>query len=123
TPIRFESESLLMPSPNDSGLGPTAGLCERETINRNDSSRPNGAEILVQSSAKPALVMPANGAETAALPVLGQVRPSLVSFEGSCHIMENGYPLAALFLLRNLRASNTSGTRWRSAREKLLALR
>ena len=23
--------------------------------------------------------------------------------------MENGYPLAALFLLRNLRASNTSG--------------
>src|SRR5437773_5105375 len=72
TPIRFEPESLLVPSPNDSGLGPTKGFCERETMNRSNSSPPNGAEINAQSSAKPALVMPANGAETAALPVLGQ---------------------------------------------------
>ncbi len=71
TPIRFEPESLI-PSPNDSGLGPTKGFSERETMNRNDSSPPNGAEVLVQSSAKPALIMPANGAETAALPALGQ---------------------------------------------------
>ncbi len=71
-PVRFEPESLVIPSPNDSGLGPRKEVRERETMNRNDSSPPNGAEVLVQSSAKPALVMPANGAETAALPVLGQ---------------------------------------------------
>ena len=81
TPIRFEPESLVIPSPNDSGLGPTVGFRERETINRNDSSPPNGAEILVQSSAKPALVMPANGTEAEALTIAAGSNPTVAAVE------------------------------------------